>query len=115
MASIVQTTTKINSFDPWLHNGKTNECFTDEIFSQNILPYWSFIESTTGFQNISFEINGDTRTYTIVYDTPNNANIAFSNIFGPSAVQECKNYRLATAAKVKELNVNYTFNTVINY
>ena len=114
MVSIVQTVTKSSS-DPWLNNGKNNGVFTDEVYTQNILPYWNFIESTSGFQELVFNVNGDTKTYTITYDTPNNANIAFSNIFGTSVVQEVVSYRLATSNKRNELNIKYTFNTVINY
>ena len=114
MASIVKTTTKSSS-DPWLNNGKDNGVYTDIDYTQNILPYWNFIESTSGFQELVFNVNGDTKTYTITYDTPENANVAFLQFYGSNAVPVCVNYRLAADKMGKELNVNYTFNTVINY
>ena len=114
MASIVQTTTKSPS-DPWLHNNKTNVCYTEGVFNQNILPYWSFIESTPGFQDLVFEVNGDTRVTIISYDTADHANTAFLSLYGEGQSQESINYRLAGREMIKQLNVNYTFNTVINY
>jgi hypothetical protein len=112
-AKIIQTTTRLSSNNAWSwsHDGKLNNIYSEEEYTQYIEPFFAFIESTLGFKSLEFFVDDNTRTYTITYETVPTAAHAYSQLYGPNAHPIVKAYREATTIKRESLNIEYGSNT----
>ena len=114
-AKIIQTTTRLSSNDPWSwsHDGKLSNIYSEEDYTNYIEPFFAFIESTPGFKSLEFFVDDNTRTYTITYESVETAQYAYSNLYGPQAVDLVKNYKELTKAKRIALNIENKSSTTI--
>jgi hypothetical protein len=115
---IIQTTTRLPSDNTWSwsESGKRNNIYTEEEYVEHIEPFFDFIEKTPGFLNLEFFVDDNSRSYTITYDEPYSANVAFAFLWCNEHSHEvCRNYREFSRKKREELNVSYITTTTRLY
>lgn len=110
MAKIIVTVTKREN-DPWILLKKdiVNQVFTQDEIDLIIRPYIDYLKSMPGYlyDQSSVTINGNTAISEIVFDTNENLESAYPNLFGVDANEIVKNKNLLVRAKVLATGAEY--------
>lgn len=113
MAKIIVTVTKRES-DPWilLKKDMVNQIFTQDEIDLIIRPYINYVKSLPGYlyDQSSVTINGNTAVSEMVFDTNENLESAYPNLFGIDVNEIVKNKNLLVRAKVLAAGAQYQVN-----
>lgn len=104
--------TRRDTSTPWFI--PTEDYFTEDEWSNIVIPYRAMVESTPGFIGRT-SVNLDDFKYTLIiqYDTLENAQSAIWEITGHITGHIGETYRLLAQTKKQELGINYIVNTAI--
>jgi hypothetical protein len=82
--SIILTQSRTDTNTSWIQTSPTDQTnFTADEYNNTILPYWQWVANLTGYVSVTMTYPDELTKKTIyTFDTPENANTAWSQMHG---------------------------------